>query len=459
MTHEQFIEEIAQYVIKYAPQFNIKVVSPIIAQACLESGYGTGIYNDNRNKVRNPITGEWRHNYFGMKYRPNRVTCNKGYFNASGSEQKADGHYEPIETDWYSFDSMEMGVLGYFQFTNCSIYSSIHGVTDPYQYLVNIKACGYATSQKYVENVWNTLQSNNLTRFDKEVATSSKPAINTKFMVAIDAGHGSNTAGKRTPDGYREHWINVSCAAYCEEALKRCGLNALRVAWNDCNAIDDEDLALSKRQNLIKQNKCNVSVSFHANAYGSGWNDAQGVETLISDKYPGDSKNLATKVQNHLIEGTKQKNRGVKTQSLAMCNCNAMGVKAAILVEIGFMTNKVEAELMKTDAFCKEQAEEVAHGICDYLGVAYRTGSASTVVTPSEKPKEEPKEESKETTAGYLVKINTASLNVRKGPGMGYAAVTSVKRGQVYTIVEEQNGWGKLKSGAGWIKLSYTIKV
>lgn len=30
-----------------------------------------------------------------------------------------------------------------------------------------------------------------------------------KKMIAIDAGHGSNTAGKRTPDGYREHWINV----------------------------------------------------------------------------------------------------------------------------------------------------------------------------------------------------------------------------------------------------------
>ena len=64
MTHEQFIEEIAKYVKKYAPQFGIKVYSPIIGQACLESGYGTGVYSDNRNKVINPATGEWRHNYF-----------------------------------------------------------------------------------------------------------------------------------------------------------------------------------------------------------------------------------------------------------------------------------------------------------------------------------------------------------------------------------------------------------
>ena len=138
MTHEQFIEEIAKYVKKYAPQFGIKVYSPIIGQACLESGYGTGVYSDNRNKVINPATGEWRHNYFGLKYRPNRVTCNKGYFNSSGTEQKADGHYEPIETDWYSFADIEMGVLGYFQFTNIAIYSSLKGVTDPHQYLVYI---------------------------------------------------------------------------------------------------------------------------------------------------------------------------------------------------------------------------------------------------------------------------------------------------------------------------------
>ena len=58
----------------------------------------------------------------------------------------------------------------------------------------------------------------------------------------------------------------------------------------------------------------------------------------------------------------------------------------------------------------------------------------------------------------YTVKINTAVLNVRKGPGTNYAVAMTVTKNYVYTIVEEKNGWGKLKSGAGWIKLSYTIK-
>jgi len=431
MTKQEFIENIAKYVIKYAPQFNIKVHSPIIAQACLESGFGTSY------KAQ-------FHNYFGLKYRPNRVTCNNGYFKDGGSEQRTDGSYIPISTDWYSFENMEKGVLGYFQFINTTNYASVKNISDPYQYLVNIRAAGYATSLDYVKKVWKTLQDNGLTRYD-DIAEKAK------FKVAVDAGHGSNTAGKRTPDGFREHWINVCTASFCEQALKRCGIDVLRVAWDDNNAKDDEDVALSTRQKLIKANKCNLSVSFHANAYGNGWNDAQGVETLISDKAPGDSRALANIVQSYLIKGTPQKNRGVKTQSLAMCNCTSLGVKAAILCEIGFMTNKAEADLMKTDRFCREQAEEVAHGICDYLGVKYITYGGSTVADIVT--------EAKNTPTGYLVKINTDVLNVRAGAGTSYPINTQVRRGQIYTIVDEVNGWGKLKSGAGYIKLSYTTKI
>ena len=63
------------------------------------------------------------------------------------------------------------------------------------------------------------------------------------------------------------------------------------------------------------------------------------------------------------------------------------------------------------------------------------------------------------TSNVFKVKINTASLNVRKGPGAYYDIALAVTRGQVFTIVETKNGWGKLKSGAGWINLSYTEKV
>ncbi len=205
------------------------------------------------------------------------------------------------------------------------------------------------------------------------------------YKIAIDAGHGSQTAGKRTPDGYKEHYINVKVAAYLDLALKRCGMETVKIAWDDTISTDDSDVSLGSRQRQVKSANCDLSVSCHANAYGNGssYNSAQGIETLIHSNSAKvrDSRNLANKVQSCLIQHTTQKNRGVKTGNLAMCNCVALGTKASILVEIGFMTNQYEADLMKTDVFCLECAEEIAQGICSYLGVQYHTGNPT--VTPS----------------------------------------------------------------------------
>lgn len=59
----------------------------------------------------------------------------------------------------------------------------------------------------------------------------------------------------------------------------------------------------------------------------------------------------------------------------------------------------------------------------------------------------------------YLVKVTVDLLNVRAGVGTKFKVTTTVKKNQVYTIVDEKDGWGKLKSGAGWISLKYTTKL
>ena len=59
----------------------------------------------------------------------------------------------------------------------------------------------------------------------------------------------------------------------------------------------------------------------------------------------------------------------------------------------------------------------------------------------------------------YRVRIEATELNYRSGAGVQYPVKGTVKRGEVYTIVEEQNGWGKLKSGAGFINLKYTARI
>lgn len=65
----------------------------------------------------------------------------------------------------------------------------------------------------------------------------------------------------------------------------------------------------------------------------------------------------------------------------------------------------------------------------------------------------------------YQVKVSIADLNIRKGAGTNYATTGKYTGIGVFTIVEEKSGqgstkgWGKLKSGAGWISLDYATKV
>ncbi len=68
-----------------------------------------------------------------------------------------------------------------------------------------------------------------------------------------------------------------------------------------------------------------------------------------------------------------------------------------------------------------------------------------------------------DTFKEYLITTTCDVLNIRSGAGTGHSVVGAIRekagKKNKYTIVEEKNGWGRLKSGAGWISLSYTKKV
>lgn len=154
MSQKEFIEQIAVYIKKHAGDYGIKVVSPIIAQACLESAYGTSELAKNA------------HNYFGLKFRKGRCKTCTGVYTKTGSEQNADGTYVSSVMQWCRFADMENGVIGYFDFININNYKNLKGVTDPKTYLENIKKDGYATSLKYVDNLMNVINKWDLTKYD-----------------------------------------------------------------------------------------------------------------------------------------------------------------------------------------------------------------------------------------------------------------------------------------------------
>lgn len=61
---------------------------------------------------------------------------------------------------------------------------------------------------------------------------------------------------------------------------------------------------------------------------------------------------------------------------------------------------------------------------------------------------------SSSSSTPYLVKVTVDELNIRKGAGTNYAVVGCIKDKGIYTIIEEHNGWGFLKSKLGWISVS-----
>lgn len=59
----------------------------------------------------------------------------------------------------------------------------------------------------------------------------------------------------------------------------------------------------------------------------------------------------------------------------------------------------------------------------------------------------------------FKVRVTVDSLNYRSGAGVNYKVKGVITDRGVYTIVDQLDGWGKLKSGAGWINLKYTKRV
>lgn len=68
-------------------------------------------------------------------------------------------------------------------------------------------------------------------------------------------------------------------------------------------------------------------------------------------------------------------------------------------------------------------------------------------------------------STSFKVRVNIDDLNIRKGPGTNYARTGKYTGKGVFTIIETKSGkgsdtgWGRLKSGAGWISLDYAKRI
>lgn len=262
------------------------------------------------------------------------------------------------------------------------------------------------------------------------------------MLIAIDAGHGHNTPGKRVPDDSMREWdFNSNVATKVCNILNQYGIETYRS--DDITGVTD--VPLRTRTNNINARNAKLCISIHANATDKNdWNTANGIETYIIAR-GGQAEKIASIVQDKLINYTGRKNRGVKVGNLHMVRETKM---PAILCECGFMDNREEAELLKSEEYRQKCANAIADGILEYLQV-------KRIDNIVEQPKQETST-SKYVLGKYVVN-NATRLNVRRGPGTNYGVKKTYKKGTRFDTYEIKNNWARTPSG--WVCLDYCSLV
>lgn len=148
---KKFIAEIAPVIQKVAKDRGYPICSTVIAQACIESAYGTSSLG-------------WKyHNYFGMK-------CGSAWkgpsVNMRTKEEYSVGTLTTIRDNFRVYPDMESGVNGYYDFISSKRYSNLKTATTPQMYAERLKSDGYATSSTYVNTLMNTVRKWNLDKYD-----------------------------------------------------------------------------------------------------------------------------------------------------------------------------------------------------------------------------------------------------------------------------------------------------
>lgn len=193
------------------------------------------------------------------------------------------------------------------------------------------------------------------------------------YLVALDAGHGLNTAGKQTPDGIKEWTLNDKVCDKITLFLSDYNVVVIRTDNNEGNT----DEKLTARRIMYVNADADLAVSVHHNAFTGTWNNATGIE-VYTDKSPTEQdEKLAELIHEKLVEYTGLRGRGIKKANFTVINQNKI---PAVLVEGGFMDGKNDYAVITSEAGQEAYARAVADAIVEFLGL---TKKSTPVVTPT----------------------------------------------------------------------------
>jgi len=196
------------------------------------------------------------------------------------------------------------------------------------------------------------------------------------MKIILDYGHGGFhpnpqngklqyvTKGKRmVKDGieFYEGVNNRIVGRMVKDALEELGHEIIETApsWID--------IPLWQRAEHANQTGADFLISIHSDAFGNGseWSTANGMGCFIYNHASSNSKKLADSLNNALIcnfDGIS-KNRGIKKANFSILRKTNM---PAVLLELGFHTNKEEVKRMLTDDWKQRIVKSITEAIEEY---------------------------------------------------------------------------------------------
>ncbi len=244
-----------------------------------------------------------------------------------------------------------------------------------YKLTVNKKDHKYRTGT-YTVHLYYKDSSGGLTGAGGTTTHLSNPSAQRSYTVYIDPGHGGRDSGA-SYGGVHEKNLALSVSNKLRENLLQYGINVLMTRTGDY----DVDFK-TERSRMTNASNADLFISIHFNATGAGVSNATGIETYWYQYDPeyqpkinkemhnnptrlAESEILANKVQESLIKETGAVNRGVRRETFAVLRETAI---PAILVELGFMDNPSELQVIKQDSYHTRLAKALAQGVMNWYG-------------------------------------------------------------------------------------------
>ena len=194
--------------------------------------------------------------------------------------------------------------------------------------------------------------------FKRELNSYKLPNVKrNKFYVVIDPGHGGADPGAIGIGGIKETDVVLDVAKIVKNLLSDKGVKVRLTRDNEM------DLDLSPRVSFANRTDADIFVSIHANASRGKRRDINGLETFYYRGWRG--RLLAKRIQKQILRVSPgSPDRGVKQGRFYVIKNTRM---PAVLVEIGFLTGRLDARRLEKITHRKRLAYAIAKGILEYL--------------------------------------------------------------------------------------------